>query len=249
MLRKILKLTGYILLIAFIVVTLGFSMQESRHVTCRNIEIEFSEDELIKTSREEVERLINAADNELVGKELRAINAELIEKEIEKHQAILNAEVFKVVAKDSTSFKGILGVRVKHREPVLRIMSSSGTYYLDKTGEQIPVSSNYTANVLVASGYFSEDFAKGQLLPFALYLEENPFWKAQIEQVYLEQDGNVVLTPLVGDHLIELGNMENCQEKLRNMKVFYEQVLVRNNWDKYQTISVKYKNQVIAKKK
>ncbi|WP_372947468.1 cell division protein FtsQ/DivIB [Mariniphaga sp.] len=249
MLRKILKLTGYILLTAFIVVTLGFSMRENRHVTCRNIEIEFSEDELIKTSREEVARLIDAADNELVGKELRAINAELIEKEIEKHQAILNAEVFKVVAKDSTSFKGILGVRVKHREPVLRIMSSSGTYYLDKTGEQIPISSSYTANVLVASGYFSEDFAKEQLLPFAMYLEENPFWKAQIEQVYVEQDGNVVLTPLVGDHLIELGNMENCQEKLRNMKVFYEQVLVRNNWDKYQTISVKYKNQVIAKKK
>lgn len=249
MLRKILKLTGYILLTAFIVVTLAFSTRESRHVSCRNIEIEFNENEIIKTSREEVARLIDAADNELVGKELRAINAELIEKEIEKHQAILNAEVFKVVAKDSTSFKGILGVRVKHREPVLRIMSSSGTYYLDKTGEQIPISSSYTANVLVASGYFSEDFAKEQLLPFALYLEENPFWKAQIEQVHVEQNGNVVFTPLVGDHLIELGTLEDFQGKLRNMRAFYEQVLVRNNWDKYHKISVKYKNQVIAKKK
>ncbi len=249
MLRKTLKLTGYILLTAFIVVTLAFSSRENRHVSCRNIEIEFSKNELIKTSREEVEQLINAADNQLIGKELREINAELIEKEIEKHQAILNAEVFKVVAKDSTSFKGILGVRVKHREPVLRIMSSSGTYYLDRTGEQIPVSSNYTANVLVASGYFSEDFAKEQLLPFVLHLEKNPFWQAQIEQVYVEQDGNVVLTPLVGDHLIELGNLENIGEKLRNMKAFYEQVLVRDSWDKYQTVSVKYKNQVIAKKK
>jgi cell division protein FtsQ len=103
--------------------------------------------------------------------------------------------------------------------------------------------------VLVATGYFSEDFAKEQLLPFALFLEENPFWKAQIEQVHVEQNGNVVLTPLVGDHLIELGNMQNYVEKLRNMKAFYEQVLVLNNWDKYQTISLKYKNQVIAKKK
>lgn len=249
MLLKILKLAGYILLAAFMVVTLAFSSRESRHVSCGNIEIEFSEDEIIKTSREEVARLIHAADNQLIGKELRAINAERIEKEIEKHQAILNAEVFKVVAEDSISFKGILGVRVKHREPVLRIMSSSGTYYLDKTGAQIPISPSYTANVLVATGYFSEDFAKKQLLPFALHLEENPFWKAQIEQVHVEQDGNVVLTPLVGDHLIELGSMENIGEKLRNMKAFYEQVLVRNNWDKYHTISVKYKNQVIAKKK
>jgi cell division protein FtsQ len=249
MLLKILKLAGYILLTAFLVVTLAFSSRESRHVSCRNIEIEFSKNEIIKTSREEVERLIHAADNQLVGKELREINTDIIEKEIEKHQAILNAEVFKVVAKDSTSYKGILGVRVKHREPVLRIMSSSGTYYLDRTGEQVPISSNYTANVLVASGYFSEDFAKEQLLPFVLHLEEDLFWKAQIEQVHVEQDGNVVLTPLVGDHLIELGNLEDFQEKLRNMKAFYEQVLVRNNWDKYHEISVKYKNQVIAKKK
>jgi len=249
MLQKILKLAGYIFLAAFMVVTLAFSSRESRHVACRNIEIEFNEGEIIKTSREEVARLINAVDNQLVVKELREINAEVIEKEIEKHQAILKAEVFKVIAKDSTSYKGILGVRVKHREPVLRIMSSSGTYYLDKTGVQVPVSSSYTADVLVASGYFTEDYAKEQLLPFVLFLEENLFWKAQIEQIHVEENGNIVVTPLVGDHLIELGSLEDYQEKLRNMKAFYEQVLVHNNWEKYGKISVKYKNQVIAKKK
>ncbi|SHF26909.1 cell division protein FtsQ [Mariniphaga anaerophila] len=249
MLRKILKLAGYFLLAAFLVVTLAFSARQSRHVACRNIEIEFNENELIKTSREEVARLISAADNKLVGKELRDINAEAIEKEIEKHQAILKAEVFKVVAKDSTSYKGILGVRVKHREPALRVMSSSGTYYLDKTGEKIPISSNYTANVLVASGYFTEDYAKNELLSFVQFLEDNPFWKAQIEQIYVENDGNVIVTPLVGDHLIEMGTLDNFQEKLRNMKAFYEQFLVHNNWDKYKMVSVKYKNQIIAKKK
>lgn len=249
MLLRILKWAGYVLLVVFIAATLAFSVRESREVICSNIEIEFRKDEQIKTSREEVAKLISNADNQLIGKNLSQINTEVIEQEIEKHQVILKAEVFKLVAKDSTSYKGILGVRVKHREPAVRVMSSSGAYYLDKTGEQIPISSNYTANVLVASGYFSEEFAKEQLLPFVLYLEENPFWKAQIEQVYIEQDGNIMLTPLVGNHLIEMGTLENCREKLRNMKAFYEQVLVQNNWEEYHTISLKYKDQVIAKKK
>lgn len=249
MLRKILKLAGYLFLIAFFAVTLAFSARESRNISCRSIEIEFREDELIRTTKEEVARLIQVADNQIIGKELRQINADFIEKEVEKHQAILKAEVFKIVAKDSSSYKGILGVRVKHREPAVRVMSSSGTYYLDKTGEQIPVSTNYTARVLVATGYFSEEFAREKLLPFVLYLEENPFWQAQIEQVHVDQNGDVLLTPLVGDHIIELGSMENYQEKLRNMKAFYEQVLARNNWDKYEKISLKYKNQVIAKKR
>ena len=171
------------------------------------------------------------------------------QKEIEKHQAILNAEVFKVIASDSTLLKGVLGVRVKHRKPILRVMSSSGSYYMDETGEKIPVSTSYAAKVLVATGFFSEEFASEKLLPFVLFLEENPFWKAQITQIHVEKSGDLLLTPLVGNHLIELGSLDNFQKKLRNMKTFYEQILARNNWEKYEKISLKYKNQIVAKKR
>ncbi|MFW5822292.1 MAG: cell division protein FtsQ/DivIB, partial [Tangfeifania sp.] len=139
--------------------------------------------------------------------------------------------------------------RVKHREPAVRIMSAEGRYYLDKNGEIIPVSANYTANVLLATGYFSEKFAKDELLPFVLFLENNPFWKAQIEQVHVEQDGDIILTPFVGDHLIELGPLVNYPAKLRNMKAFYRQVMARNKWSEYKMVSLKYHNQVIAKKR
>jgi len=249
MLRKVLKLVGYLLLIVFLAVTLAFSSRESRNVTCSSIQIDFNEEELIKISRDEIVRLVRAADNQLIGKELNQINAEIIEREVEKHQAILNAEVYKVIARDSVNFKGILGVRVSHRVPAVRVMSSTGSYYLDKTGEQIPVSANYAARVLVTTGYFSEEFARNELLPFVLFIDENPFWKAQIEQVHVEQNGNVLLIPLVGDHVVELGALEDFQIKLRNVKAFYEQVMARNQWEKYEQISVKYKNQVIAKKR
>jgi cell division protein FtsQ len=65
----------------------------------------------------------------------------------------------------------------------------------------------------------------------------------------VEQNGNVLLTPLVGDHVVEMGTLEDFPVKLRNVKAFYEQVMARNQWDKYGQISVKYKNQVIAKKR
>jgi cell division protein FtsQ len=249
MLKRILKLLGYLLLIAFIVVTLAFSVRESRDVACRKIQIELRENEQIRISKEEIARLVHEADNHIIGKELRMINADIIEKEIEKHQAILKAEVYKVIVADSSSYSGILGVRVVHREPVLRIMSSGGNYYLDKSGKRIPVSVNYTANVIVATGDFSEEFARKELLPFVLFLNGTPFWKAQIEQVHVERSGDILLIPLVGDQIIELGSLKDYPEKLRNMRAFYEQVMARNNWDKYKQVSVKYKNQVIAKKR
>jgi len=193
--------------------------------------------------------LVKAADQDIIGKELRRINAHAVEKEIEKHQTILKAEVYKVIVKDSTAYQGILGVRIRHREPVMRVMSSEGSYYLDKSGEKIPVSDRYAARVLVATGYFSDDFARKELLPFVLSLQKDHFWKAQLEQVYVEPDSNVLLTPLFGDHIIEMGSLENYAEKLRNVKAFYEQVMAKNSWNKYEQISVKYKNQIIAKKR
>ena len=249
MLRKLLKLAGYLALMMFFIITLAFTSHESKNVPCRSVEIEFGNDELIKLSKADISRMVKTADSEITKKKLDEINSEVIEKEVEKNPAVLKAEVYKVVAKDTTSYKGILTVRVKHRRPVVRIMSESGSYYLDKFGNKIPISTSYTANVLVATGYFTEKYAKKQLLPFILFVENDEFWKAQIEQVQIEKNGDVILTPLVGDQIIELGKLTDFREKLRNMKAFYSQVLANNNWNKYDRISLKFKNQVVAKRR
>ena len=237
------------MLVVFMAVTLSFASRESRAVSCREIQIDLRDDEMIRIGREEIIRLVHAADKQIIGKELRHVNTDEIEREIEKHQAIEKAEVFKIIAKDSSSYNGILGVRIKHREPVVRVMSVNGRYYLDQSGEKIPVSSRYSANVILATGDFSEEFARVELLPFVMFLNSNPFWKAQIEQIHIDSNGWVTLSPLVGDQLIELGPLKDYSVKLRNLKAFYEQVMTHNNWEKYRWINLKYKNQVIAKKR
>lgn len=249
MFRKFLKIGVSLLPVIFIIGTLAFTSHESKDVVCSDIEIEIDEDDVINVEKSELVRLVKSADAKLMNKKMDQINSEIIEDAVEKHHAILNAEVYKIMAVDSGSIEGILMVKVDHRDPVLRIMSDQGNYYLDKFGGKIPISSNYAANVLVTTGYFTETFAKAQLLPFALFIENDDFWQAQIEQIHVEKNGEVLLTPLVGDHIIEFGDLENYKTKLKKMRAFYEQVLVKNNWNKYKTVSLKYNNQVIAKKR
>lgn len=249
MFKKVLKVLGLLMFVVFFIVTLAFTSHEYKDIKCKNIQVEFRDNDVIKISKDEVIRMVKSADKNIIGKKLDDINSEIIEQQVQKNRAILKAEVYKVIARDTTSYKGILSVKIKHRQPVLRVISSSGNYYMDKFGEKIPVSINYAADVMVATGNFSEQFAREQLLPFVLYVEDNDFWNAQLEQIYVENNGDVLLTPLIGDQIIELGKPENYEEKLRNMKAFYEQVLAKNNWDKYKRISLKYKDQVIAKKR
>ena len=249
MVKKLLKLFGFLVLVIFITGTLAFTSIESRNIICSDIQVVFNTEETINVDKDKIIRLVKATDNKVLGKTLNQINSEIIEEEIEKLPAVLRADVYKLMVSDKGAFKGVLVVKIKHREPVMRVITSTESYYLDKYGVKIPVSTSYATNVPVTSGSVSETFAVEQLLPFILYIEENDFWKAQIQQVYVEDDGDVLLSPLVGGHIIELGDLENYREKLQIMRAFYKQVLVKNNWDKYEKVSLKYNNQVVAKRK
>jgi cell division protein FtsQ len=249
MIRKLLKLTGFLVLVIFIIGTLAFTSIESKNIMCADIQVVFNKSDVINIEKDKLIRLVKSVDNKVLSKTLGEINADIIEEEIEKLPAILKADVYKLMVNENGAYKGTLVVKVKHREPVLRVIASSGSYYLDEFGMKIPVSTNYATNVMVASGSISEGFAVEQLLPFVLYIEDNDFWKAQIQQIYVEEDGDVLLSPLVGDHIIELGDLNNYRWKLHIMSAFYKQVLAKNNWDKYEMVSLKYNNQVVAKRK
>jgi cell division protein FtsQ len=249
MVRKVLKLTGFLVLVIFIIGTLAFTSIESKNIMCADIQVVFNKSDVINIEKDKLIRLVKSVDNKVLSKTLGEINADIIEEEIEKLPAILKADVYKLMVNENGAYKGTLVVKVKHREPVLRVIASSGSYYLDEFGMKIPVSTNYATNVMVASGSISEGFAVEQLLPFVLYIEDNDFWKAQIQQIYVEEDGDVLLSPLVGDHIIELGDLNNYRWKLHIMSAFYKQVLAKNNWDKYEMVSLKYNNQVVAKRK
>lgn len=249
MFRRLLKLIGFLFLIIFVIGTLAFTSIESRNIMCSDIEVVFDKDETINIDKERLVKLVKATDRKIFNKTLNEINSEVFEGEIEKIPAVLRADVYKLMVNEKGAYKGVLVLKVKHREPVMRIITSNGSYYLDKFGVRIPVSSSYTTNVLVASGSISEKFAIEKLLPFVLYVEDDDFWNAQIEQIYVQEDGDVLLTPLVGGHTIELGEVDNYREKLHVMSEFYKQVLAKNNWDKYEKISLKYNNQVVAKRR
>ncbi|PIF05025.1 MAG: hypothetical protein CSA36_08760 [Draconibacterium sp.] len=245
---KLAKIVGMLLLIVFMIATLAFTSFEKKEAKCTSIEISYKADDAIHISEDKLLRMVSKADRKVLSKPLNGINSEIIEQSVEKLAAIKDAQVYKIIKNDTGTYNGILVIKVKHRKPVLRVISDSGSYYIDKEGFRVPVSTAYTTNVLVANGALSEKFAREKILPFVLYIEKDDFWNAQIEQIYVESDGNVKLVPLVGDHLIEMGTLDNFERKLKRVKAFYEQVMSKNNWNKYRQISVKYNNQVIAKK-
>ena len=131
------------------------------------------------------------------------------------------------------------------------------------------LSDKYTANVLLANGAIYESYARhytrpvnelvngvpstkmlGKLYAMAKYINANKFWNAQVRQIYINKDKEMELVPMVGDQKIIFGDTTDMNEKFNKLHTFYLQGLnVTGWWNKYSTINLKFKNQIVCTKK
>ncbi len=190
----------------------------------------------------DITQILKSAGINPVGKKYKDINSDLIEKKLEENKLIKNAEAYKTTS-------GILKIEVYQKIPLMRIFSTNGNYFIDNEGGFMPNVGGISAYLPVASGMIEKDFAMKELYKFALFLQKNKFWDAQIEQIYVYPNKEIELIPRVGDHRILLGRMDNFEEKLNNLKLLYEKGLGETGWNRYAVINLKYKNQIVCTKK
>jgi len=230
-------LTGYI---AFAVIFMNPKASTDKECTKLYIEVVQSS-EVSYLNEALVESLLQRAKLYPVGKRMSEISMESIEKTLESNKLIKSAEAFKTI-------DGTVKIKVFQRTPILRIMTGSESYFIDNEGEKMPIPSDFTAYLPLATGRITEGYAKSQLYNFALFLQKDKFWNSQIEQIHIEANLDVELIPRVGNHSIILGKMEDYKENLDKLKLFYNKGLNKVGWNRYSIINLKYKNQVVCTK-
>ena len=88
-----------------------------------------------------------------------------------------------------------------------------------------------------------------ELWKLACFLDDEEDYGTLVDQAYIERDGDIILVPKLGDFVIELGSADDLAEKFENLWTFFRKGMPRAGWDTYSRISVKFKGQVVCKKK
>lgn len=198
-----------------------------------------------------VEKLIlEERETELIGEKMGEIALRDIEQNLLNNPFIKKAEVYK-------SNSGVLNVEVAIRKPIARLINNSGNYiYLDEEGHKFPDSRLHSARVPLIRGDFEETVADTFVcetleaaMPVLKYIQHNKFWNAQVSEIAIMTSGEMRVYPQVGDMYIEFGFPNRIVEKFDNVLEFYQQVVPKVGWEKYKSLNVKYKGQVVAKKK
>lgn len=156
----------------------------------------------------------------------------------------------------SMSVGGKVVVRAEQRRPIARLYYGNRELYLDREGSLFPTSPMGFCNVLVASGDFTEKLRLDSLnaqakaiWKLACFLDDKDDYRDLIDQIFVERNGNMMMVPKVGDHVIELGSVDDLDNKFSNLLTFYCKGMPRAGWNTYSKISLKFKGQVVCTKK
>lgn len=249
--KPVLTGLGWTLSLAGVIVLMSFIEIKKSETVCKAIKV-FIPGNQYFIDRQEVDKILEMTSHTLVGRRIENIDIHDLEKRLKANPFIEFAKVY-------VDMDGVIEVEVSQRQPMLRVINRyDQDYYIDEHGLKMPLSQNFTARVLVATGFIDELFAnKVDTLHTALardifrtadFIRRDSLWDAQIEQIFINQDKEIELIPRVGNQRILLGNADSLGLKFNNLKAFYKEAIPTVGWDAYKVINIKYANQVVGVK-
>lgn len=202
--------------------------------------------------KDDIRQFLKDRNDSLIGRRKASIELRELEAELGRIPAVKDAEVYH-------RLDGTLRVRVRQRKPIARFIDENGlNYYWDREGERMPLSEGYTPRVPVVTGKFDDPLSEGEedgeakkerFHRFLVRIRNDPFWNKQLQEIHFNAGGDVEMVPLVGDHRVIFGKLEDAEKKLKKLKVFYREASEHTGLSLYDTLDLRYGDQVVGKKK
>jgi cell division protein FtsQ len=243
---------GWLLVITGITSLLIAANSKKKEHVCKDVLVGIKGNEgKFYVEKEDVLKLMEkTVDGSLLQKNITTINLKKLEEGLKTNPWIKNAELY-------FDSKDALHVFVEEREPIARVFTTQGnSFYMDSSGAKMPLLDKMSIRVPVVTGFTSArkfNAADSALLQqtkqVIQFIFNNEFWNAQVGQIDITAERKFELIPVIGDHIIKLGEGENVDEKLNRLFVFYKQVMSKVGFNKYAALDVEYKGQVVAIKK
>lgn len=246
--RREIKVATALLAISFLI---AFSERKQGGSVCNDIVIDLDnlhENHFLDEA--DVMKLVESSGQQVKGTGIDRINLKQIENKLKYDKHILDAELY-------GDLKGNLVVNVELRRPIARIVQPDAPdAYIAEDGVIMPVSEKYSSRVVLISGGFvkrlleDEDLTKSeegsQLKEMIEFINDDDFWKAQIAQLDINNNGKITIYPQVTGQRIEFGSADNFEGKFKKLMIFYKEILPQRGWTKYDRVNLEYEGQIIA---
>jgi len=238
-----------------LVVLLVAAIGKKKHDNCRDyvINIKGPQNNLFIDEKDVTQLLMKATNGKVKGQAIVSFNLRQLERILKANVWIKDAELY-------FDNHDVLHISVTEREPIARIFTGKGkSFYIDSMMKQIPLSEKITARVPVFTNFpdkvrlsDKDSSILNDIKKTASFILNDPFWMAQVEQIDISNCGfkcwSFEMTPTIGNHVVKLGNGDDIERKFHRLLVFYQQVMNKTGFDKYDVVDVQFEGQVIGSK-
>ncbi len=229
------------LLTAYVVGMTFWARGEASRNVCRAIDITIKGDSkadslTVAGIRNELGRY----PEKIIGVQSERVNTAKIKTYLSKLDAF--EEVDCMMAGD-----GALHIIVSPMVPEFRVLDPRGdSYYVNKDGKKIKSNADFFSDVPVVIGQFQPHFPFKKILPVVRYVKNDPELSALVTGIKVLDLDNILLLPRIQGHVINFGDGRDPDRKRAAILTAYRQILPVRGWETYDTISVKYRNQIVA---
>ena len=231
-----------IVCVAFIVVVVANLQHNNAKVRDVEVAIEYDGCDTLITS-DDVKELLHINIPHLMTQLVKEVDKKYVLQVVEKSPYLQQCDVHLSVNRKVV-------VRGTQRKPVVRVFGDSTEFYMDSVGTIMPLGNRGSVDVIVASGNFTnEKLQLKEVRELATYLSRKEEYKSMFDQIYVHKNGDLYLVPKVGNHVVMLGDLSDLDTKMHSLMEMYHKGMKKTGWDKYSVINLKYKDQVICKKR
>ena len=242
MFRKILNIVVWVLLLAYLGVSLSFTEGKLHHQTIRALRVDVSDSLMLGfITWEDIHELLKKKGLQVVGRPIDSINRIEIREAVLSMHEIRDAQVFNTP-------DGTLFIRIWQKEPVARFIGPGTSWYLDEKGEMLSLSEKYSADVLMITGKTNPETARS-LFPMIDFIRRDPFLRVMIQGIHVDDQKNLELITRIGNMRVFFGKADDYPWKFTKLQAFYHQGLPIVGWDKYASIDLRYEKQIVAKRR
>lgn len=228
------------MLLAYVVTMFVWARAEARKHLCGGIEVAINGNGRVSSiSEQSVKDVLKDYPGRIVGQPINAVNTYEIAEYLRKFNNFENVDCM-------ITTKGNLKVRVTPMVPALRVFDGKRSYYVNKDGKTMAAIPGFHVDVPVVTGRFRGNFRPEHLLPVVRFVERDSLLSNVVGMIAANDGENIVLVPRIKGHVVNIGDTTRLEEKRKAIMTAYRTILPYKGWDTYDTISVKFKGQIIA---
>lgn len=217
----------------------GFADHRSKQKRVAGISVKFVGDDNLYITEDAVNKLLIQNYGAVKNRPKEQLVLNTIEEVILSSDMVKNAQVYLTVS-------GELISKIVQRKPIGRVEGVS-KFYLDDTGKRMPLSNNHSARVPIITGKIT-----GKTLEDAYvildYINADDFLRKNVIGIHIQEEGKYQLKFRMENFVVNLGGVDNLNEKFKNFMAFYAKAAKDNSLEKYVTVSLEFNNQVVCTK-